>query len=499
MGRRPLSPALATGIAALYLAVATPFLRAAPDDLIRAAMKQWHVPGVAVVIVQDNRIVYLKGFGVRELGGKEPVTPDTVFPIASNTKAFTTLAMAMLVDDGKMTWDDPARKHLPAFRLADPLANEQVTLRDLVTHRTGVAGHDYLMYRAPWNIDEQIRRIGLVKPSHPFRSTYEYQSILFAAAGRAVAAASGIKWETFIRKRIFEPLEMKTASCTTAEAFQRMDRISGTRWDRTNKLEVVPWYDFREPNPTGSICASATDLGQWLRFQLGDGSWGNDRLVSQRNLEETHTPQIVLRLEGLPRKEQPFTIQMSYGMGWVIQDYRGHRIIMHGGSIDGIRTHIALAPDDHTGIAILCNLQWTRMNLALSYSLFDELFGLAPHDWNAHYQSCVRETIAEDHARQRKLQATRHEGTKPTREPAAYAGHYEEPAYGSAEVLVEKDTLVLKWSSFQSLLEHFHFDTFTMANDVLHRPQLTFRLGSNGEVVGLRFLDMEFKKAKASR
>jgi CubicO group peptidase (beta-lactamase class C family) len=468
------------------------------DAIVQTAQKEWQVPGLAVVIVEGDKVIYLKAFGLRELGRKDLVTPDTVFPIASCTKAFTTLAMAMLVDEEKMAWDDPVRKHLPTFRLADPLANEQVTLRDLVCHRTGVGGHDFLMYRAPWSIDEQIRRIGRVKLSHPFRSTYDYQSIMFAAAGRAVAAASGQSWDDLVRKRIFEPLQMKTASCTTAAALNRSDHIGGHRWNDAGKLEMVPLYDFGEPNPTGSINASATDLAQWLRFQLGDGSWGNKRLVSQRNLDETHTPQIVLRLEGLPRLEQPCTIQMSYGMGWVIQDYHGHKIVMHGGSINGVRTHIALAPEDRLGMAILCNLQWTRMNLALSYTLFDELLGLETRDWNAHYQSCMRLVKAELDARERRLQATRHEGTKPSHALSAYAGVYEEPAYGKAEIMVEKNTLVFKWSTFRVPLEHFHFDTFRVSEDVLHRPLLTFRLGEDGEVAGFQCFDLEFKKTKAS-
>jgi CubicO group peptidase (beta-lactamase class C family) len=469
------------------------------DEVVRTALKQWQVPGVAVVIVHNNEVVYLKGFGVRELGKKEPVTAETLFPLSSCTKAFTTLAMAMLVDEGKMTWDDPVRNHLPSFRLADPLANEQVTLRDLLCHRTGVSGHDLLWYRAPWGVDEQIRRIGLVKPNRSFRAAFQYQNIMVAAAGQAVAAAAGESWEKFVKKQIFTPLEMKTASCTTTEATKSANRTSGHHWGNSGKLEVVPWLTFESGNAALSINASVTDLVPWLRFQLGDGSWGNERLVSERNLAETHMPQFVLRLEGQARREQPCTMQMSYAMGWVVQDYRGHKLISHAGNIDGVRAHITLAPDDSLGLAILSNLQETRMNLALSNALVDQMLGLESRDWNAHYLAYVQEVRAEALARQRRLVASRAPRTQPSRELAAYTGVYEEPAYGTAEIIVEKDALLLKWSSFRAPLEHFHYDTFTALDDDLGRPQIVFSLAADGTVTGFQFYDVEFKHTKAKR
>src|SRR5262249_25513770 len=196
-------------------------------------------------------------------------------------------------------------------------------------------------------IVEQMRRSGRVKPSPSFRSPYDYQGITFAAVGRAVAAASGKSWEDFVRDEIVKPLGMKGVSFTTAEALKSADHASPHRWTRAGKVEVQPrWYGIEEPNGAVSINANARDLGQWLRFQLGDGSWSNQQLVSTRNLEETRTPQIVIRLEGIARKEQPCTTMMSYGMGWVVQDYRGHKLVSHGGKMEGLRSHISFAPND---------------------------------------------------------------------------------------------------------------------------------------------------------
>jgi CubicO group peptidase (beta-lactamase class C family) len=480
-------------------------LRTSPPDtaainaIVQDALKVWEVPGVAVAIVRDDAVIYLKGHGVKDLNTGQPVTPDTVFPLASCTKAFTTTAMAMLVDEGKMAWDDPVRKHVPFFRLSDPLADRDVTLRDLVCHRTGVAGHDLLWYRAPWSAEERVRRIGLVKLDRPFRSAFQYQSIMFTAAGLAVGSASRSSWADFVRERIFIPLGMTNASLTTPEAEKSPDRASPHRKNGQGQLEVICWYSIDAPDAAGSINASARDLTRWLRFQLGDGTFEGRRLVSAANLAETHTPQFVLRMEGSNRSLHPETNQMSYGLAWVIQDYRGQLLVSHAGAIDGFRAHITLVPKARLGIALLNNLHETRMNLALSNSLLDLLLGLPRKDWNRIVGEVVREEEAAAAARQRERLARRHHGTRPSREPSAYAGTYEEPAYGIARVSVQKGGLVLHWSSFTSPLRHFHYDTFTAEGDLPGNPQVVFTLGPDGEVATLKVLEpmnVEFKKVK---
>ncbi|HJT79300.1 MAG TPA: serine hydrolase [Gemmataceae bacterium] len=491
--------ALLLTLAPLPAAPAESFDAARVDRVVEDALDAWRVPGVAVAIVRDDRVIYLKGHGIKEVGGQDPVTPDTIFPIASCTKSFTTTAMAMLVDDGKMAWDDPVRKHVPYFHLSDPLADGQVTLRDLVTHRTGVGPHELLWYRAPWSQEEAIRRIGRVKVEYPFRSSFHYQTTMFTTAGHAVAAAAKTSWADFVRRRILEPLGMKHVSFTTAEALKAADHASPHRPGRFGQLEVIPWYKMDVPEPAGSINASARDLAQWVRFQLGDGTFDGKRLVSAANLRETHTPQNIIRLEGVPRAMNPDTLQMSYGMAWVIQDYKGHLEVSHAGLIDGFRAHITLVPADHLGIVLLCNRHQTRMNLALSNTLVDRLLGLAHRDWNAFYQAEVRQEAAEAEARYRAREASRQPDTHPSHDLAAYAGTYEEPAYGTAEVTLEKGGLVWHWSSFTCPLSHFHYDTFTAESDVLGNPRIVFTLGADGEVATMKVVDalnVEFKRVK---
>lgn len=466
----------------------------AVDEAVQDALKAWAAPGCAVVVVHNDRVVYLKGHGLRKLGGADPVSADTVFAVASCSKAFTALLLAQLADAGKLAWDDPVRRHLPAFRLADPLADANVTLRDLLCHRTGVASHDLLVYRAPWGLDEQVRRIGLVQPSKSFRSAFQYQSIMWSAAGQAAAAAAKSPYGTMIEERIFKPLGMTGASVTTAAALKTADHAQPHRRDAQGKVRPVEWYDFTEPNPAASINLSARDLGKWLQFQLGDGSSRGQRLVSAANLAETHMPQTVIRLEGVTRAEHPFTTQMSYGLGWVLQDYRGGQLISHAGVIDGMRAHFTLAPQAKLGIGILVNLHRTRMNLALSNTLVDRLLNLPTRDWNDYYRGLVKAEEEAEQAALKQRQAQRRPDTKPTLPLESYAGSYEDSAYGSARIVVDNGKLRWEWSTFRLPLEHFHYDAFTAEHEAMGRLEVNFTLNARGAVAAMNCLEREFKK-----
>ena len=476
---------------------------AAVDALVQDAMKSWQVPGAAVAIVRGDEVVYLKGFGVREAGSDKSVTPETLFAIASTTKAFTTTAIAMLVADGKMSWDDPVSKHVDFFHLADPLADHSVTLRDLVTHRTGLSRNDLLWYGSPLDREEIIRRIGRVKLSQPFRSTYQYQNIMFLTAGYAIGRASKSSWELFVQKRIFGPLGMSGANFSSTAAAKAADHSSPHNKGNGGKVAVIPWRNIDNVGPAGSINAGVSDLGKWLRFQLGDGTFEGKRLLPAVLLRETHTPQMVIPLDGpsgvsaFTRDMNPDTTMMSYGLGWVIQDYRGQLLVSHGGSIDGFRSQVALLPKAKVGVAILSNLGRTQMPEALRNSLADLVLGLPKKDWNAYLAAQAEKVEVTQKAREKARDAKRHPDTKPSRELAAYTGAYEEPAYGQASISLENDTLVVQWSSFKIRLEHFHFDTFTARGDpLIDKQQIVFSLGADGEVEKLRFLEQEFKKVK---
>jgi len=460
------------------------------EDVMNEALRSWQVPGAALAVVKDGKLICLKGFGVRELGKDDKVTADTIFPIASCTKSFTTLAMAMLADGGKIGWDDPVRKHIDFFRLADPLADANVTLRDLVSHRTGVGGHELLWYRAPWGLEERIRKMGKVKPERSFRSGLEYQSTLFGAAGYAAGKAAGMSWEDLIRRRILEPLGMTQTSFTTPPALAAADHASPHK-KKGEHIEVVPWYAITEPDPAGSINSTVRDLSRFIQFQMGDGRRLGKRLVSAENLHETHSPQVIVPLKGYPRVMNPATFQLSYGMGWVIQDYRGKHVLMHGGSIDGFRAHFTLVPEANLGFVLLNNLHDTQMNLAVSNTLVDLFLRLPYRDWNAYYLEIERKGEAARQAEKKRFGAQRHRGTKPSLPLTAYTGTYSEPAYGKARVTFEDGKLIWHWSTFHWRLEHYHFDVFVVAGS---EGLFEFQQGADAKIATVRALGQEFRK-----
>lgn len=480
-------------------ALSQDFDASALDAIVKDALKAWHVPGVAVAIVRDDQVVYLKGFGVKEADKDAPVTPDTLFPIGSCTKAFTTTALAMLVDDGKMRWDDPVRKHVPYFRLSDPSADTLVTLRDLVSHRTGVGSNDLLWYRTPWDRAETIRRIGQVPLKYPFRDGFEYQTTMFTTAGQAVENTSKIPWEDFVRKRILLPLEMTNATFTTPAAQKNPDHASPHR-RLDGQIDVIPWYRMDKPEPAGSINASARDLAQWVRFQLGDGTFQGKRLVSAGSLAETHTPQNIIRLEGTARAQNPDTTQMTYGMAWVIMDYRGQLLISHAGAIDGFRAHLTLVPKAKLGIVILNNLERTALNLALCNSILDLLLGLPRKNWNAYLGEESAKQEAQARTRLKDWEEKCRAGTKPTLALEAYAGTYEDPAYGPATVRFQDGSLVWKWESYTGDLLHCSKDTFLLRNETLGIVEVNFNVDPRGNVTAMKVAEpmrVEFKRGKA--
>src|SRR5262245_19507010 len=280
------------------------------DALARQALKVWRVPGLALAIVKDDRIVYLQGYGVREAGKKDPVTSDTVFPLASCTKSFTALALGMLVHDGKLIWDHPVRKHLPYFHLSDPLADRDVTLRDLLTHRTGVGSHDLLWYKSPWTLEERIRRTARLDLKYSFRSTFEYQTVFFGAAGEAAAKAAGVSWRDLMQQRIFDPLDMKNTRAIEPGPKDSLILSTPHRLGADGRPVLMERYPLTAADPAGTIHTSAADLAKYLRFQLGDGTWQGKRLISAESLAEPRMPQIVLRVGEAGRRLNPDTVQM---------------------------------------------------------------------------------------------------------------------------------------------------------------------------------------------
>jgi CubicO group peptidase (beta-lactamase class C family) len=477
----------------LCLVAAEPDTRAV-DGLVASALEAWGVPGAAVVVVHGDETAILKGYGRRALGKPEPITPATIFPLASCSKAFTTTLLAMLADDGQLDWDDPVRKHLPDFTLPDPHADALLTMRDLLCHRSGIGGHDLLWYRAAWGIDETVKRVQLLPLSYPFRSGYRYSSIPFLVAGKAIEKRTGERWEKLVKSRICEPLGLAGVSLTTTAIPADANRAAGHRLGKRGKLESMAEYVIDEPNPSGSVNATAADMASWLKFHLARGV-GPDgkRIVSVKNLTETHTPQNLIPMRGSARSMNPDTVQLAYGMGWIIQDYRGKKVISHGGMIDGFRVQITFLPEEELGIAVLCNLHETRMTQALTNSLIDRFAGLKARDWNAYYRKVVDEEAAERRRGIIVRDKARNPDAKMSLALACYAGKYDHPAFGAATVAETSSKLTLTYGKFVCPLDHFEHNTFRVAEGFFEEQLVLFGV-ENGKVAQLRFQGQEFRR-----
>lgn len=473
----------------------TPLPRRAIDDQVAAALAKWEVPGLALVLLREDEPPLLVGYGTKRLGTNDPVTPDTLFPLASCTKAFTSALLASLVDAGKLAWDDPVRKHLPSFRLADPAADALVTLRDLVTHRTGYAGneHDYLWYRAPWKIGEVLRRSSKLEPSGPFRASYVYSSIQFMAAGTAAANRADVPWAELVRERICQPLGMKSVAFTSAEADKFPDRASGHQRSKAGKIEAMPAYAMVEPNPSGSMQATARDLAHWLKFHLNDGKVNGKAVVSAANLNETKTPHTVMRKDETIGPVYPESVQVCYAMGWVAYDYRGELVVAHGGVIDGFRAQVTLLPKRKIGFALLNNLHQTRMNIALGNTLIDLLLSLPAKDWNAYYLKLDADERAAKRAALEKRNADRKPDTKPGLPLGRFEAEYFHPAYDIGKVTLKDGKLQWEWGAFAAPLEHFEGTVFRVTSGFLEDQLVEFEV-SNGLPRAVRAMGVTFQR-----
>ena len=469
-----------------------------PADLDAGAARSlaaWKSPGLAVAVVKGTDTVLLKGYGTTRLGADGPVTPRTLFPMGSCTKALTSALLAGLADDGKLSFDDPVRKHLPDFHLADPAADAKVTLRDLMSHRTGAAAHDFLWYHAPWDRLELVRRIQYLPTSYPFRGGYEYSSVMVMAAGQAAANAGGAPWEDLVRDRLTKPLGMANTVLTSAAAAGVKGRAAGHKLRPDGTVEPMPEYVLTEANPAGSAFTTAADSVAWLRFHLDDGRHDGKRVVSSANLRETRTAQTPMpRTDPEIAAVYPDSARVDYAMGWVVYDYRGREVVAHGGVMDGFRTLILLVPKERLGIALFNNLHHTKLNLAAGHALLDRLLGEKPaRDWDAYYLKLEATERAEKAAADKARDAARDPNTRPSAALDQYAGTYTHPAYGEATVALKDGTLHWTWSGFASPLAHDQDDTFRATAGHHAGRLIDFRTRA-GRVNALRFIGVVFDR-----
>ena len=325
------------------------------EKAVEAKRKELHVPGAALIIVKDDKILYQKGFGLRNVERKLPVTPDTLFAIGSCSKAFTGMTVMMSAEDGKLALKDPPRKYLPYFKLSDPDADKQITIGDLLCHRCGLDRTDLAWYTGRLRPEQIIRVAGQAKPTAKFGEKFQYQNVMFLAAGEVVAQAQKTSWETFLARRLFQPLGMKNATCSVRVMQRRPDYAQGYQYNPGPKTTtLLPIRDISCVAPAGAINASVREMAQWVRFLLNGGVRDGKRLVSETNFKTLFAEHMKFG-------------QGAYGYGWFLNDWKGHKVASHGGNIDGYSAMVGLMLDQKLGLVVLTNANVTSLpNVAMN-------------------------------------------------------------------------------------------------------------------------------------
>ena len=441
------------------------------DAYVEKTRTVFEVPGIAVAIVKDGQVLVAKGYGVRKLGDPTLVDAQTLFGIASNTKAFTAAALAILVDEGKIHWDDPVTKYLPGFQMYDPYVTREMTVRDLLVHRSGLGlGAGDLLYwpHSSFTREEIIRQLRYIKPASSFRSKYAYDNILYLVAGQIIPAVTGKTWDDFVKERILVPLGM-TSTNTSVAAFRPGDDVATPHSRVDGKVTPIEYNNFDNNAPAGAINSCVADMAKWLLVQLNSGlishtPEGDRRLFSERQNREMWSPQTIIPIGDPPPPLAALRPNFSaYGLGWGLADYRGKKIVSHTGGLAGLVSRVTMVPDLKLGIVVLTNQEAGGAFQAITYYILDQYLGAPPTDWVTAFHTVAKTGETRALEVESKQKTTRAADSKVSLALEKYAGQYIDPWYGTITISSQNGRLVMNFDHTPALvgdLEHWQYDTF---------------------------------------
>jgi CubicO group peptidase (beta-lactamase class C family) len=466
------------------------------DSYVANSMKAFDVPGLAVAIVKDGKVVVAKGYGVRKMGDPTPVDENTMFGIGSNTKAFTTAALAGLMDEGKLSWDDPVYQRLPGFVMYDPYVSHEMTIRDLLTHRSGMGlGEGDLLFwpQTTYTRDEIIYKLRFMKPASSFRSHYAYDNLLYMTAGQIIPAVTGVSWDDYIRQHIFEPLGMNHSNVSNA-AFKPGDDRAFPHSRVDGKLQVIPFEVLDNAGPAGAVNSSAADMAKWVQLQLNRGKFvGREgRLFSEQRSKEMWSPQTILPIGDYPSPLAGLKPNFAdYALGWMVRDYHGRKLVGHTGGVGGFVSRVMLVPEENLGVVVLTNAEEDGAFDSILYHVLDHYFNLPPTDWIAAYKS-VRDMDEKDAAETiKKAEGARAADSKPSLPLEKYAATYNDAWYGPITIRYENSGLVITFDRTPSMigdLQHWQYDTFKAhwRDRTIEDAFVTFSLKPDGSIESAR-------------
>lgn len=461
------------------------------DQYIQDSMKTWNCPGVAIAIVKGDDVLHQRAYGLRDVEEQLPMTEDVRFAMASVTKSFTAMSVALLVDEGKLEWDKPVREYMPEFILDDPYVTQHVTVRDMLSHRTGLPRHDFSAWRLDISCAEFIKRMKHFEFSATFRARFQYNNLMYYATAYLVEKIAGQRWEDFVQDRIFSPLGMDASNFMPEPPQEEQINAYGYRVDRDEEgsakgLVRMPFgrHTDLSPSAAGALFSTLADLTQWIKVHVNNGAVGDVKLVSSDNLKQMHLPQTIIPGGGFNEALLGNTI-FTYGLGWFVEPYRGYTLVQHGGNVEGHSLMIGFVPQEKIGIVALTNIASLPLRDVLLYESIDRALDLPDHDWNNRYHE-MYDPIIKGEAKGKQTAAQERLDDAPLTHPLkTYLGSYEADGYPDFAVRLEGERLqartldALDWSE----LRHYHYNVFEWhLADFDFWLKLRFLVNDNGEV-----------------
>jgi CubicO group peptidase (beta-lactamase class C family) len=461
------------------------------DTLMERILKERKAAGFAVAVVVKDKIVFAKGYGYRDYENKLPVTPNTSFAIGSCSKAFTSMLLGLLNKDGKLDYDKPVRDYLPNVKFFNDELTKNVTVRDMMCHRTGLPRHDYSWYLFNTNSrDSMVQRIQYQEPTAPLRQTWQYNNFMFLLQGVIAEKLYGGSWEKNVEQKILQPLGMKTSTTTIADLKKSPEPAKGYYVFKDSLIKHMDYYDINAMSPAGSINSSVNEMANWVIAWINGGKFNGKELFPAGYMKEAMSSQMVIGA-ALPDKEKPDVHFATYGFGWMLGSYRGHYRVEHGGNIDGFSASTCFFPSDSLGIIVLTNQNGSAVTSLVRNSIADRMLKQKPYDWLGDRMKADAKAKADAKEAEKKVTSNRKTGTKPSHLQKDYEGLFNHKGYGSLEVFVKNDSLFFRTANDVTWMKHYHYDVFELYTvdekegvDTTNKApvNLQFHMNATGEI-----------------
>lgn len=459
------------------------------DGFIDKILSDWNVPGIGIAVVHEDKMVFAKGYGYRDYGAKLPFTPQTIFPVASNTKLFTAIAAGLLVEEGLLSWDRPIREAVPSIRFSTDALNNTVTLRDMLAHRTGINRHDSMWFRSDFSRKELFDRLRHMEPSDPLRQNFVYNNVMYSAVGHAIELLTGQSWEALVQQRLLDPAGMCDTVFSMAEAYGKDDfAVPYTERRDSTELFRLPSYEHMNgAGPAGGLNSNLQDMSRWLITLLGDGMLQDRQVIPQAVLRATMAPSMAVPNYMLNMRGFKEMLNQTYGMGRHTGVYRGHLMAFHGGSLGGFYSQVSYLPNERVGVVVfVIGHHCALLSDLLTWHLYERLMDLDHTPWTGRYLP-ILQTLKEGRLTARSKAANQQvTGTLPSHALADYCGTFEHALYPQLKIDAHDEGLRFAFRGSVLALAHVHYDRFDTDDDEVYgKWSVNFSIDPQGQISAL--------------